>query len=244
MVAHTVESEERSVRCRRPWTRPTGRCSTALQRDARVSYRELSEQVNLSPPAVADRVRRMEEAGVLLGYHAHLDPARARVDDRGDRHDVVPRQPVRAPRSGRHRLARDRRHRPRHGRRLLVPARPHADDGPLRVGDRPVGDVRPPVELDGPVELAALEAPRRAARGRSLPGAMAGDVRAPCGGCEEHPDVGLGPRLVDAEAGEHAACRVRARGGRAGCARCRCSCGPSAAPRGTSARAPCGPAGS
>jgi len=48
----------------------------ALQRDARVSYSELSRRVNLSPPAVAERIRRLEEAGVLLGYHAHVDPAR------------------------------------------------------------------------------------------------------------------------------------------------------------------------
>ncbi|WP_025618954.1 Lrp/AsnC family transcriptional regulator [Salinispora cortesiana] len=48
-----------------------------LQADARLSYSELSRRVHLSPPAVAERVRRLEEAGVITGYHAHVDPARA-----------------------------------------------------------------------------------------------------------------------------------------------------------------------
>lgn len=33
--------------------------------------------MNLSPPAVADRVRRLEETGVIVGYKAEVDPARA-----------------------------------------------------------------------------------------------------------------------------------------------------------------------
>ncbi|ASW56323.1 Lrp/AsnC family transcriptional regulator [Plantactinospora sp. KBS50] len=48
-----------------------------LQVDARLSYSELSRRVHLSPPAVAERVRRMEESGVVTGYHAHVDLARA-----------------------------------------------------------------------------------------------------------------------------------------------------------------------
>jgi len=31
----------------------------------------------LSPPPVAERVRRLEEQGVIAGYHARVDPARA-----------------------------------------------------------------------------------------------------------------------------------------------------------------------
>ncbi len=46
-----------------------------LQRDARLSYRELGEKVGLTPPAVAERVRRMEREGVITGYHAAVDPA-------------------------------------------------------------------------------------------------------------------------------------------------------------------------
>lgn len=46
-----------------------------LQRDARLSYRELGERVGLTPPAVAERVRRMEREGIITGYHAAVDPA-------------------------------------------------------------------------------------------------------------------------------------------------------------------------
>jgi Lrp/AsnC family leucine-responsive transcriptional regulator len=47
-----------------------------LQRDGRLSYNELGRRVRLSAPAVADRVRRLEEQGVITGYHAHIDPAK------------------------------------------------------------------------------------------------------------------------------------------------------------------------
>lgn len=47
-----------------------------LQTDARLSFSELSRRVHLSPPAVADRVRRLEESGVIAGYHAHVDLAK------------------------------------------------------------------------------------------------------------------------------------------------------------------------
>ncbi len=48
-----------------------------LQRDARWGYRELARQSGLSPATVANRVRRMENAGVIAGYHARLDPRAA-----------------------------------------------------------------------------------------------------------------------------------------------------------------------
>lgn len=48
----------------------------ALQEDGRLSWSELGRRVGLSQPAVAERVRRLEEAGVILGYHAVVDPAR------------------------------------------------------------------------------------------------------------------------------------------------------------------------
>ncbi|MRG60307.1 AsnC family transcriptional regulator [Agromyces sp. CFH 90414] len=47
-----------------------------LSRDARVSYAELSRRVALSRPAVAERVRRLEESEVIRGYGAHLDLAK------------------------------------------------------------------------------------------------------------------------------------------------------------------------
>jgi len=45
-----------------------------LQADARVTMAELGRRVSLSPPAVADRVQRLERAGVISGYHAAVDP--------------------------------------------------------------------------------------------------------------------------------------------------------------------------
>ncbi len=48
----------------------------ALQKDGRASYRELGDLVGLSPPAVADRVKRLEDAGVITGYRAQVDLAK------------------------------------------------------------------------------------------------------------------------------------------------------------------------
>jgi len=45
-----------------------------LQENARISFSELGRRVGLTAPAVAERVRRMEEAGIITGYHAHVDP--------------------------------------------------------------------------------------------------------------------------------------------------------------------------
>src|SRR6266545_2411810 len=49
------------------------RILAALQVNARLSYSELGRQVGLTPPAVAERIRRLEEAGVIAGYHAQLN---------------------------------------------------------------------------------------------------------------------------------------------------------------------------
>ncbi len=45
-----------------------------LSRDGRVSLAELGRRVNLSSPAVAERVQRLERAGVITGYRAEIDP--------------------------------------------------------------------------------------------------------------------------------------------------------------------------
>lgn len=67
-----------------------------LQENARRSFSELGRAVGLSSPAVAERVRRLEEAGVITGYHAAVNPAKlglallafirlGEVGDRGER---------------------------------------------------------------------------------------------------------------------------------------------------------------
>ena len=45
-----------------------------LQAEARLTMAELGRRVNLSPPAVAERVQRLERAGVIAGYQAVIDP--------------------------------------------------------------------------------------------------------------------------------------------------------------------------
>ena len=47
-----------------------------LQTRARLSMVELGKRVDLSHAAVADRVRRLEETGVIRGYRAQVDPKR------------------------------------------------------------------------------------------------------------------------------------------------------------------------
>lgn len=48
----------------------------ALQKNARQSFAEIGRQVGLSTPAVAERVHRLEDAGVITGYHVALDIAK------------------------------------------------------------------------------------------------------------------------------------------------------------------------
>jgi Lrp/AsnC family leucine-responsive transcriptional regulator len=45
-----------------------------LEQDARLSIAELGRRLNLSAPAVAERMQRLERAGVIRGYRAELDP--------------------------------------------------------------------------------------------------------------------------------------------------------------------------
>src|SRR6266498_2175587 len=45
-----------------------------LTSDGRVSLAELGRRVSLSSPAVAERVQRLERAGVITGYRAEIDP--------------------------------------------------------------------------------------------------------------------------------------------------------------------------
>lgn len=47
-----------------------------LQADARLTYAEIGRRVSLSAPAVAERVRRLELDGVILGYRAEVNVAR------------------------------------------------------------------------------------------------------------------------------------------------------------------------
>lgn len=47
-----------------------------LQDDARISYAELGRRVGLTTPAVIERVRKLEDAQIITGYHAMIDTAK------------------------------------------------------------------------------------------------------------------------------------------------------------------------
>lgn len=46
-----------------------------IQKDARITNAEIARQVGLAPSAVLERVRKLEERGVILGYAAQIDAA-------------------------------------------------------------------------------------------------------------------------------------------------------------------------
>ncbi len=45
-----------------------------LQRDARLTQQEIAKRVKLSQPSVADRIRKLEEQGIITSYVARCDP--------------------------------------------------------------------------------------------------------------------------------------------------------------------------
>ncbi len=47
-----------------------------MQEDARISYAELGRRVNLTTPAVIERVRKLEDAGIITGYRAEIDTSK------------------------------------------------------------------------------------------------------------------------------------------------------------------------
>jgi Lrp/AsnC family transcriptional regulator, leucine-responsive regulatory protein len=64
----------RTASNRAPFDQTDRRILGELAADGRVSFAELGRRVNLSAPAVAERVQRLERAGVIVGYRAQLDP--------------------------------------------------------------------------------------------------------------------------------------------------------------------------
>jgi len=59
----------------------TDRCILAmLQEDCRAALARIGERVGLSAPAVMERIKKLEAAGVITGYHATLDARRLGLD--------------------------------------------------------------------------------------------------------------------------------------------------------------------
>jgi Lrp/AsnC family leucine-responsive transcriptional regulator len=50
------------------------RILAALQRDARATFAEVGREAGLAPSSVHERVRKLEQAGVIRGYRAEVDP--------------------------------------------------------------------------------------------------------------------------------------------------------------------------
>ncbi len=48
-----------------------------LQRNARQSNAEIGRHVGISSPAVSERIKKMEDAGIIRGYHTHIAPIEA-----------------------------------------------------------------------------------------------------------------------------------------------------------------------
>ncbi len=51
------------------------RILSSLQADGRLTMKALAEEIGMSSPAVIERVRRLEERGMLTGYRGLVDPA-------------------------------------------------------------------------------------------------------------------------------------------------------------------------
>lgn len=52
----------------------------ALQEDARATYADIGRRVGLSPSSVHERVRKLEQAGVIRAYRAEVDPRALGLD--------------------------------------------------------------------------------------------------------------------------------------------------------------------
>ncbi|MGO9885536.1 MAG: Lrp/AsnC family transcriptional regulator [Solirubrobacteraceae bacterium] len=50
------------------------RILTELQNEGRVSLAELARRLQVSAPTIAERLGRLESAGMIRGYHADVDP--------------------------------------------------------------------------------------------------------------------------------------------------------------------------
>lgn len=60
---HALDQVDRSIVC-------------ALQKNGRDSFAEIGKAIGLSATSVAERIRRLEEAGIIEGYHARLSAAK------------------------------------------------------------------------------------------------------------------------------------------------------------------------
>ena len=48
-----------------------------LQENARLSNTEIGRRVGITSPAVSERIKKLEDSGIIRGYHAHIAPIEA-----------------------------------------------------------------------------------------------------------------------------------------------------------------------
>jgi len=70
------ENRRMALQSERPLDSADWKILRELQREARLSYNQLGRRVGLSAPAAAERVRKLEDAGVITGYGAQVNPAK------------------------------------------------------------------------------------------------------------------------------------------------------------------------
>ncbi len=129
-----------------------------LQGDARLSVAELGRRIALSGPAVAERLRRLEDAGVIAGYQAVVDPRRLgygfgvviRIRPAGTKLTLVAEIAARHARGG--------GVPPGDGRRLLRRDRLRPRRRASRAGDRPLHAARLDHHVDHAVVAGAAPA--------------------------------------------------------------------------------------
>ena len=51
-----------------------------LQQNGRIPIKKLAEIISLTPPAVSERIKRLEDKGVILGYRAVINPKKLGLD--------------------------------------------------------------------------------------------------------------------------------------------------------------------
>ncbi len=68
-----VPSQNQVTRCKLNINETDRILCSALQRNGRAAYSELAELVGLSVPAVRDHILKLEQRGVIKGYHVELD---------------------------------------------------------------------------------------------------------------------------------------------------------------------------
>jgi DNA-binding Lrp family transcriptional regulator len=71
-----TESRSKEIRKRKPGLDRIDRAILeTLRRDGRITYQALSERVGLSPRPCLERVRRLEQRGVIRGFTVLVDPS-------------------------------------------------------------------------------------------------------------------------------------------------------------------------